>query len=177
MEKSRLQETSAPRKRKIANFDSATAMLRALASHLKEPLVRDWLISGATAAVFSGMPSTVHSLLGGGDLAEAMRAAGAMLIAAESNDIRLFFAAAVVHTTTSFFWAAILVAVLPRKHVAVWSVIAATLIGVLDLRVIAPLFFPEVARLAFLPQMADHIVWGLCVGLVLRYRWRQLNDG
>ena len=45
-------------------------------------------------------------------------------------------------------------------------------IGLLDLRVIAPRFFPEVADLSLLPQIADHLMWGACLGLVLRHRWR-----
>ncbi len=50
---------------------------------------------------------------------------------------------------------------------------AAAAIGLLDLRVIAPLFFPEVAALAFWPQMADHLMWGACVGVVLQVRWKR----
>jgi hypothetical protein len=38
-----------------------------------------------------------------------------------------------------------------------------------DLRLIAPRFFPEVAALEFWPQMADHLVWGACFGLVLQF--------
>jgi hypothetical protein len=50
-------------------------------------------------------------------------------------------------------------------------VVAALLvIGVLDLRLISPLFFPEVAALEFWPQMTDHLMWGLCFGGVLRLR-------
>jgi hypothetical protein len=84
----------------------------------------------------------------------------------------LFLAAALVHTTVSFFWAAVLTLTLPRKHVALWSVLAAALIGVLDLRIIAPAFFPEVARLSFWPQMADHVMWGASLGVALALRWR-----
>jgi hypothetical protein len=36
------------------------------------------------------------------------------------------------------------------------------------LRVIAPLFSPEVARLSFWPQFADHLAWGLLVGVTLQ---------
>jgi hypothetical protein len=44
----------------------------------------------------------------------------------------------------------------------------AVAIGLLDLRVIAPAFFPSVAALAFWPQMADHLMWGACLGLPLQ---------
>ena len=46
--------------------------------------------------------------------------------------------------------------------------IYSALIALLDLRAIAPLFFPEVAALPFGPQLADHLAWGAVVGIVLR---------
>ena len=46
---------------------------------------------------------------------------------------------------------------------------AATAIGVFDLKLIGPLF-PAIEALSFWPQMADHIMWGLAVGLVLWWR-------
>lgn len=95
-----------------------------------------------------------------------------MLVAPHSSDSQLFIAAGVVHVVVSFFWAGVLILILPRPFVMSGSVLAALLIGVLDLRVIAPYFFPEVARLPFLPQMADHLMWGACLGLVLRRRWQ-----
>ena len=133
---------------------------------------RDWLAAGAIATVFSGIPSTLYNLLTSGDVAEPTRAAGHMLIASDSSDPSLFAAAALVHTSVSFFWAAILVALMPRKHVITASILAAALIAIIDLRLIAPAFFPEVARLEFLPQLADHLMWGACIGATLRYRWR-----
>jgi hypothetical protein len=53
------------------------------------------------------------------------------------------------------------------------AVVAAALIAMLDLRVIAPSWFPEVAVLPFWPQFADHLMWGLSVGVALRWRWRR----
>jgi len=75
--------------------------------------------------------------------------------------------AGLAHVSVSLFWATLLWAVLPRRHSTVLAVAAAALIGVLDLRLIAPRFFPEVGALQFWPQMADHLMWGLCFGLVL----------
>jgi hypothetical protein len=132
----------------------------------------DWLVAGSVATVLSGVPSTLYGVLTGADIAEPTRAAGAMLIAANSSDPQLFIAAAVIHITVSFFWAGVLILILPRTFVVSGCVLAALLIGILDLRVIAPCFYPEVARLPFLPQMADHLMWGTCLGLVLRRRWR-----
>ena len=139
----------------------------------RESVLLDWLIAGSVATVLSGIPSTLYSVLTGADVAEPTRAAGAMLIAANSSDPQLFIAAAVVHIAVSFFWAGVLIFVLPRTFAVTGCVLAALLIGLLDLRVIAPYFYPEVARLPFLPQMADHLMWGACLGLILRRRWRR----
>ena len=131
----------------------------------------DLLIAGSVAALVSGLPSTLFALATGGDVTEATRAAGAMLIPASSSFRELFLAAAVVHTAVSFFWAAILVLILPRARVMLWASVAALAIGLFDLLVIAPLFFPEVADLSLGPQMADHLMWGASLGWVLARRW------
>jgi hypothetical protein len=135
-------------------------------------LAGDLAWAWAAATLFSGLPSTLHALATGGDVTEATRAAGAMLIPADSSLPRLLAAAALVHAAVSLFWSAILVLALPRRGVVAWALVASALIGVLDLRVIAPVLFPEVARLSFAPQLADHLAWGLCVGLALRWRDR-----
>jgi FtsH-binding integral membrane protein len=145
---------------------------RPLRSHNARSLARDWLVAGAAATLLSGIPSTLYSMLTGADVLAPTRAAGRMLVPAGASELQLFVAAALVHTAISFFWAALLILMLPRKHVTLWSVIAAALIGVLDLCIIAPLFFPEVAALAFWPQMADHVMWGASFGLALAHRWR-----
>ena len=97
---------------------------------------------------------------------EATRAAAAMFPLSGN----WFVDAAVVHGSVSLFWAILLWLVLPRHHVVAFAVAAAALIGILDLGLIAPRFFPEVAALEFWPQMADHLMWGLCFGGVLQYR-------
>jgi hypothetical protein len=98
-----------------------------------------------------------------------------MLIPAESSMTRLFLAAAVVHSSVSAFWAAILFFILPRRHMFVSALLASAAIGILALLVIAPRFFPEVAALAFWPQMADHLMWGACLGGVLQWRSRSVR--
>ena len=45
--------------------------------------------------------------------------------------------------------------------------LAAAVIAMVDLRLIAPKFFPEVAALPFWPQFAHHVMWGACFGFVL----------
>jgi hypothetical protein len=76
-------------------------------------------------------------------------------------------AAAIVHSLVSLFWATLLWLLLPGRHTIAWALAASALIAVLDLRVIAPMRFPEVAALAFWPQFADHMMWGACVGVAL----------
>ena len=126
----------------------------------KRLLFYAWL----AATLLSGLPSTLYALLTGGEVLEATRAAAAML---PLTGI-VFADAAIVHAGVSLFWALVLGLVLPDRHVLAWCVAASIAIGLLDLRLIAPLFFPEVAALEFWPQMADHLMWGVCFGAVLR---------
>ena len=140
---------------------------------MRAAYIRDVLAAGSVATLVSGIPSTVHAWLTGGDVTEATRAAGAMLIPASSGLPALILAAGLVHIAVSFFWTAILVRLLPRRHVLAWVAVAALVIGFVDLRLIAPVFFPEVAALRPGPQMADHLMWGVSLGWVLARRWRK----
>ena len=123
-------------------------------------LLYAWLL----ATLLSGTPSTLYALLTGGDVMEATRAAGAMVGRPDS-----IIAAATVHFAVSAFWALLLWWLLPYRRTPLWAVLASAGIAVLDLKLIAPLLFPEVAALAFWPQFADHLMWGACysVGLSL----------
>jgi hypothetical protein len=130
---------------------------------------RDLLYAWLLATLLSGIPSTLYALLTGGDAMEATRAAGAMLLPAETRLPVLLAAAAIAHSSVSFFWATVLWLTLPDRHTTLWAMLASVAIALLDLRLIAPAFFPEVAALAFWPQLADHLMWGACysVGLSL----------
>lgn len=127
-------------------------------------LARAWLV----ATLFSGAPSTLWALLTGGDPGEATWAAGAMLLPADSPRAALFAAAGLVHASVSAWWVAVAGLVLPRRHTRAWALAYAAAIGVLALCVISPRWFPPVAALAFWPQMADHLMWGACVGWALQ---------
>jgi hypothetical protein len=126
-----------------------------------------WLV----ATTLSVLPSTIHALITGADVTEPTRAAGAMLISPHSSLAHLFAAAMIVHATISLAWAAILILALPRRRTVFWALIASMLIAVIDLRVVAPLMFPEVASLPFWPQLADHLMWGASLGVTLQWRW------
>jgi hypothetical protein len=133
----------------------------------------DLVWAWTAATLFSGLPSTLHALLGGADVTAAVRAAGAMLIPADAPFPDLLVAATFVHASVSLFWTVILVSALPARRVVVSAMLASAFIALLDLRVIAPVLFPEVARLPFWPQFGDHLAWGACVGVVLRLRRRE----
>jgi len=136
----------------------------------REPL-RAFFLAWLAATALSGIPSTLYALLTGRDPLEATRAAAAMLPLSG----HLLVDAALVHGGVSVFWAALLFALLPRRSVVLWALTAAAAIGMLDLRIIAPRFFPEVAALEFWPQMADHLMWGLCFGGVLAMRAKKIG--
>jgi hypothetical protein len=127
-------------------------------------LARAWL----AATLLSGLPSTAWTFATGGDPLEATRAAGAMLLPHETTTWKLVAAAAVVHPIVSLFWALVLWRLLPRRATLEWALLAAVLIGLIDLKVIAPAFFPAVAALDFWPQMADHLMWGALFGLTVQ---------
>lgn len=137
---------------------------------------RDVFHAWLAATVLSGIPSTLYALVTGGDPLEPTRAAGAMLLPAETNLALLIASATAVHLAVSTFWAMVLAVTLSRRHVVLASVGAATAIALLDLRLIAPAFFPEVAALDFWPQFADHVMWGGCFGVVLARRSRGLGQ-
>jgi hypothetical protein len=95
-----------------------------------------------------------------------------MVLPAQSTLAALLIAAAVVHGTVSLFWALVFGAALPRRRVPLWSVLGSAAVALLDLKVIAPMFFPSVAALAFWPQFADHLTWGALLGVTLHVRMK-----
>ena len=107
---------------------------------------------------------------------EATRAAGAMLIAADSSVSHLLLAATLVHGSLTFFWASVLTLYAPREHAIICSTAVMVLVGFINLGIIAPLFFPSVVALEFWPQMMDHAALGFCYGAVLYWRYiRRVN--
>jgi hypothetical protein len=131
---------------------------------------RDLCWAWLTATLFSGLPSTLFFMATGGDLWPPIRAVGTMIVSGESSPWSIFLAAMLVHGGVSLFWTLVVTSVIPANHVPAYTVAAAAAIAVLDLRVIAPLLFPEVARLSFWPQFADHLAWGLLIGVTLHFR-------
>ena len=125
--------------------------------------------AGLVAAVVSGVPSTAWTLLRGEDVLESGRAAGAMLLPHERRTPVLLLAAAPVHLALSLGWASVLGVVLPRRRTAAWGMVAGAGIAALDLGVIGRRIGP-IRDLPQGRQWADHLAYGLAVGLVLRAR-------
>ena len=125
------------------------------------------LQAGLVAAVVSGAPSTVCTLLEGGDVTEGGRALGKVLLPREERTWVLLAAGAPVHGALSVGWAYVLAAVLPERDEAVAGVIGGLGIAALDLAVLGRCF-PSIAALPQGRQWADHVAFGLSVGVVLR---------
>lgn len=131
----------------------------------------DALAAGAVAAVVSGAPSTLWALSTGGDPLAATLAAGSVLLPRETRRGRLAAAAVPLHLALSFGWAVVLERTLPRRHEVAAGAAAGVAIAALDLGVAGRLF-PRIRALPLLPQLADHVAYGLTVGYVLARRRR-----
>jgi hypothetical protein len=132
-------------------------------------LTGDALTAGLAGAACSALPSTVWSLVRGDDVLDGARAAGSMLLPHEQRTTVLLAAAAPVHLALSIGWAAVLAATLPRRDEPAWGVVGAMAIATLDLALIGR----RISSIRTLPQgrqWADHVAYGLTVGLVLRAR-------
>jgi hypothetical protein len=132
-------------------------------------VAEDALAAGGAAALISGAPSTIIALWRGEDPLEASLAAGSLILAREQRPIRLLAAAALVHATLSLGWALLLTIALPQRATIWWSTIAGLAIAGLDLGIVSRRF-ERVRALPKLPQVADHIAYGLTIGAVVAAR-------
>jgi hypothetical protein len=131
--------------------------------------LRDGTAAGAWAAVLSGAPSTATALLRGGDPLEASEAAGSILLPGETRRCRLVVAAVPVHLALSLAWGCGIAFLAPRGREVPFGAAAGLAIAALDLGVIGRRF-PRIRALRPLPQVADHVAFGLVVGWVLKRR-------
>ena len=130
--------------------------------------LRDGLVAGAVAAVLSGLPSTAIALCRGDNPAEASLAAGSILLPRERRPLWLGAAAIPVHIGFSLGWGVVLAAVLPRRRTLAWGAAAGLAIAALDLAV-GRSRRPMIRALPVLPQVADHVAYGLVVGAVVAH--------
>lgn len=115
----------------------------------------------------SGFPSTLTTLLEGGDPLEGGRALGKVLLPRSERTALLLAAGAPVHLALSLGWAGVLAAALPEHDEPVLATLGGLAIAGLDLVVLGRLF-PPISALPQGRQWADHVAFGLSVGVVLR---------
>jgi hypothetical protein len=143
-----------------ATYASDTTLTVALA---------DALTAGTAAAVLSGVPSTTVTLLRREPLLEAATAAGSILMPRERRTLPLLAAAVPVHLALSLGWAAAMSALLPRRATVPVAVAGGLGIAALDLEVVGRAF-PRIRALPQGRQWADHVAYGVVVGVVVRRR-------
>jgi hypothetical protein len=134
-------------------------------------LAGDTLTAGLAGAVLAGIPSTAWSLARGDDVLDGARAAGAIVLPGEQRTPVLLAAAVPVHLALSLGWAQVLAAVLPRGGEPLTGAVAGLGIAALDLVVIGRRI-PAIRALPQGRQWADHVAYGLAVGVALRLRRR-----
>ena len=125
--------------------------------------------AGVVAAAASSVPSTVWTLLRGEDVLDGGRAAGAIVLPRERRTPVLLAAAVPVHLALSLGWALVLGRALPRRAEPLLGAAAGLAIAALDLGLIGRRI-PAIRALPQGRQWADHLAYGLTVGLVLRAR-------
>ena len=136
---------------------------------MRSTTLQDAIAAGAVAAVASGAPSTLFALAVGDDPLEATLAAGSILSPNETRRGRLVAAAVPVHLGLSLGWALALARLLPDKQTIAAGAVAGLGIAAIDLGVVGRLF-PRIRALPLLPQLADHVAYGVTVAFVLDRR-------
>jgi hypothetical protein len=131
--------------------------------------LRRGLSAGLPAAVLSGIPSTAHAVATRADPLEASAAAGSILLPNEERTAPLLVAAVPVHLALTLGWAVVLAATLPLKRPVVEGAAAGLAIAAVDLGMIGRRF-PRIRALQPLPQVADHVAFGLVTALALARR-------
>jgi hypothetical protein len=129
----------------------------------------DALAAGAAGALLSGVPSTAVTVLRRESLLDGATAAGSILLRDERRVGPLLAAAVPVHLALSLGWAAVMSALLPRRGTVPAAVAGGLAIAALDLELIGRAF-PRIRALPQGRQWADHVAFGLTVGVVVRRR-------
>ncbi len=139
---------------------------------IRKPL-REGLRAGTLAALVSGLPSTVCAVATRRDPLEATLAAGSLLLPTEEKPGRLLAAAIPAHFAISAFWGTVLATAPPLRRTISAGAVAGLGIGVFDLLVIGR-HFPRIRALPLIPQLADHVAFGVAVAALLKVRGRAL---
>jgi hypothetical protein len=119
--------------------------------------------AGVVAAVFSGLPSTVHAALSGRDVLAAARAAGTLMPGGKSDAL----AGAVAHIAVSAGWTVVLAAVNRQRRLGVLGgAVAGLVIAAVDLKIVGRRY-PAIQELPQVPQWLDHVAFGAIAGGML----------
>ncbi len=131
------------------------------------------MVAGAAGGLFAGVPSTAYALATRRSPIEATVAAGTLVLPGESRPVVLIAAALPVHAALSVGWAGVLAAMLParpsRGVAAAIGAAAGLVIAAVDLGLVGRRF-PRIRALPMPPQVADHVAYGVTVGLVVAHR-------
>jgi len=122
----------------------------------------------AVAAMFSGLPSTLHALRTGGSFRSAIRyvydatcAVGTLVPPGRPAFVR----GAIVHLGISVAFGEALARMLPERRSVVWGAAAGLAIGLINVGMIGRRF-PAIRALPLLPQLADNVAFGLLFAAV-----------
>ena len=126
------------------------------------------LVAGAIAGVLSGAPSTVLTLWARGDVLASSAAAGTIVVRDDASRPVQVAAGAAIHGAISLGWALALAGALPRRPGVLAGAAAGLGIAALDLGLLARRF-PAIRALAPVPQVLDHVAYGVTVALVVRW--------
>jgi len=119
--------------------------------------------AAVVAGTLSGLPSTLHAWVTGGDVLAATRAAGTLLPGRGNRPG--VTAGVVAHIVVTAWWVGVLAAASRRRRLGPWrGALAGAGIAALDLGAIAPRRAPAIADLPQGPQWADHLAFGALVG-------------
>jgi len=143
----------------------------------------DTVLAAVPAGLLSVLPSTVWAFASGGHIwrvKEALLTPGALFVGRNAWIGTQISVTIMLHGGLSLFWAGMLCAFLPKQRPVLNGMGAGFSIAVLDLLVIAQAF-PAVYSLVFLhrsldsfwPWLADHLMFGAVVGMVVAFRRRR----
>jgi hypothetical protein len=130
-----------------------------------DDFVGDVVAAAMVSGTISGAPSTLHAIATGRSPLGAARAAGELL--GRPGLVR----GGIAHAGITVFWSTVLAATLPRGREVAAGAAAGLAIAALDLGVIGRRF-PAIAALPSVPQLLDHIAFGVAVGATLAHRRR-----
>jgi hypothetical protein len=129
--------------------------------------------AAAVASVLGGAPSILHAWFSGDSplvyTVGVTRAVGTLLPPGRPGFVR----GAVVHVAISAGAGEVLAIALPRRHPVRWGAGLGLAMGLVNIVVLGPRYFPAVAELPRLWQIADNVAFGAVFAAVVSQRTRE----